>query len=157
MMPRPLVVLASFAAAAAFACGSPQSSQHVEDPNDIVGLPPPDRVQFANSPDLRVWTATRVLSGSPLPESPADPKHKHIDLDARDADLRHVASLLADVGELSIVLPDDIKGMVTTQLKNVAWDEALGQILASKGYAFEQREGVITVHAGPPAPAAAPK
>src|SRR5262249_33381958 len=81
---------------------------------------------------------------------------KRIDLDARDAELRHVAELLADVGEVSIVIPDDVKGKVTVLLKNVPWDEALQQVLASKGYAFDRKDEILTVRAGPPSPSPAP-
>jgi type II secretory pathway component HofQ len=147
--------LPKLAWASAACAESPPAQQHAEDPNDIVGLPPPGRVQLSNSPDLRVWTATRVLQGDPIPE-PADAKRKRIDLDAREAELRHVAELLADVGEVSIVIPDDVKGKVTVQLKNVPWDDALQQVLASKGYAFDRKEQVLTVHAGPPSASPAP-
>jgi hypothetical protein len=143
-----------------FACSCGESQQQrAEDPSDIVGLPPPGREDLASSPNLRVFPATRKLSGAGLPPDDGTPKKKRIDLDARDADLRHVAALLADVGHASIVIGDDVKGNVSVQLKDVAWDDALTQVLASRGFTYDNRDGVLTVRAGGavnPAPAPQP-
>ena len=45
-----------------------------------------------------------------------------LDLDVKDADVHDVMRLLADVGNVNIVVSDDVKGKVTLRLKRVAWD-----------------------------------
>jgi type IV pilus assembly protein PilQ len=45
-----------------------------------------------------------------------------VDLDVKDADLHDVMRLLADVGNINIVVADDVRGKVTLRLKRVAWD-----------------------------------
>jgi type IV pilus assembly protein PilQ len=48
--------------------------------------------------------------------------------------------LLADVGGINVVIPDDVKSTVTVRLRQVPWDQALEVVLASKGLWY-RREG----------------
>jgi type IV pilus assembly protein PilQ len=48
-----------------------------------------------------------------------------IDLDVKDADLHNLFRFLADLGNVSIVIPDDVKGTVTLRLRRVPWEQAL--------------------------------
>ena len=45
-----------------------------------------------------------------------------LDLDVKDADVHDVMRLLADVGNVNIVVADSVKAKVTLRLKKVAWD-----------------------------------
>jgi type II secretory pathway component HofQ len=45
-----------------------------------------------------------------------------IDLDVKDADIHDVMRLIADVGNINIVVSDEVQGKVTLRLKRVAWD-----------------------------------
>jgi type IV pilus assembly protein PilQ len=47
-----------------------------------------------------------------------------LDLDVKDADIHDVMRLLADVGNVNIVIANDVRGKVTLRLKRVAWDAA---------------------------------
>lgn len=47
-----------------------------------------------------------------------------IDLDLKGAGIHDVFRLLADVGRVNIVVPDDVTGTVTLRLVRVAWDAA---------------------------------
>ena len=53
-----------------------------------------------------------------------------IDLDVKDADVHDVYRLLADVGHVNIVIPDDVKAKVTLHLKRVAWQQVACTIAA---------------------------
>ena len=46
-----------------------------------------------------------------------------IDLDVKDADIHDVMRLLADVGNINIVVADNVQGKVTLRLKRVPWDQ----------------------------------
>ncbi|NVB79879.1 MAG: hypothetical protein HOV81_15895 [Kofleriaceae bacterium] len=61
-----------------------------------------------------------------------DAKHHGaaIDLDVKSADIHDVFRLLADAGNVNIVIPDDVQGKVTLKLKRVAWDLAVCTIAA---------------------------
>jgi type IV pilus assembly protein PilQ len=67
---------------------------------------------------------------------------RKIDLDFKDADIHNLLRLLADVGGVNIVVPDEIRANVTVRLRNVPWDQAMEVILASKGLWY-RREGAL--------------
>jgi hypothetical protein len=82
---------------------------------------------------LFVMTAMPVAAhGQPRDEPPhrdlcsASARHHGapIDLDLKGADLPDVFRLLADVGRVNVVVPDDVTGKVTLHLRHVAWDAA---------------------------------
>ncbi|MFH0811633.1 MAG: type IV pilus secretin PilQ, partial [Pseudomonadota bacterium] len=56
---------------------------------------------------------------------------EHISLDFKDADVRNILRLIADVSNLNIVAGDDVQGTVTVKLNDVPWDQALDVILLS--------------------------
>ncbi|MBI2375448.1 MAG: type IV pilus secretin PilQ [Deltaproteobacteria bacterium] len=58
---------------------------------------------------------------------------RRISLDLKDADVKNILRLLADVSKLNIVAADNVGGKVTLKLRNVPWDQALDIILQSKG------------------------
>ncbi len=52
-----------------------------------------------------------------------------ISLDFKDADIRNILRLIADVSGLNIIVSDNVTGKVTIKLDNVPWDEVLDIIL----------------------------
>ena len=60
-----------------------------------------------------------------------------IDLDYKKSDIHDLMRLLADVGGVNIIIPDDINARVTIRLRRVPWDQALDVILASKGLGYK--------------------
>jgi type IV pilus assembly protein PilQ len=55
----------------------------------------------------------------------------HISLDFKDADIRNILRLIAEVSNLNIVAGDDVQGTVTIKLNDVPWDQALDVVLLS--------------------------
>lgn len=53
-----------------------------------------------------------------------------LDLDVKDADIKDVFRLLADVGNVNLVVPDDVAGKVTLKLKRVPWDQVACTVAA---------------------------
>lgn len=78
--------------------------------------------------------ATAVSSTAHAQRSMCRPGAKHhgatLDLDVKDADIHDVMRLLADVGNVNIVIGDDVRGKVTLRLRRVAWDAATCTIAA---------------------------
>ncbi len=68
-----------------------------------------------------------------------------IDLDFKDADIHNLLRLLADVGGVNIVIPDEIKYRVTVRMRRVPWDQALEVILASKGLWYERNGNLYRI------------
>jgi type IV pilus assembly protein PilQ len=63
---------------------------------------------------------------------------KKISLDFKDADIKNVLRLIAEVSQKNIVISDAVQGKVTIRLLNVPWDMALDVLL--KTYALEKEE-----------------
>jgi type IV pilus assembly protein PilQ len=53
-----------------------------------------------------------------------------ITLDVKDADIHDVMRLLADVGNVNIVVPNTVQAKVTLRLKRVPWDQVTCTIAA---------------------------
>jgi len=56
---------------------------------------------------------------------------KRINLDLQDADIHNVFRLLAEVGNINIIVSDKVKGKVTMRLKDIPWDQALDVIVST--------------------------
>jgi type IV pilus assembly protein PilQ len=69
-----------------------------------------------------------------------------ISIDVQDADINKVVfSLLAELGKVSIVAGDDVKGPVTLKMKDVSWGQVLETVLDLKGLTQTREGNVITV------------
>ncbi len=62
---------------------------------------------------------------------------RKIDLNFKRHDIHDLMRLLATVGGVNIIVPDNISARVTIRLTRVPWDQALDVILASKGLGFK--------------------
>ena len=80
-----------------------------------------------------------VLSLSSLAQPPP------ISLDFRDADIRNILKLIAEVAELNIILGDEVKGRMTIKLVDVSLDQALEVILQSQSLGMVRIGNVIRI------------
>lgn len=56
-----------------------------------------------------------------------------ISIELTNADIRDVLRLIAEVGNVNIIIGDDVKGRVTLKLTDVPWDQALDLVLQALG------------------------
>jgi type IV pilus assembly protein PilQ len=86
-------------------------------------------------------TSHLVVIGMLLASTPAAADHelcvrgakhrgKTLDIDVKDADIKDVFRLLADVGDVNLVVPDDVAGRVTLKLERVPWDQVACTVAA---------------------------
>lgn len=68
-----------------------------------------------------------------------------VSLDFRDADIKSVFKILAFKSGVNIVAGPEVSGVVSIQLKDVPWEEALDVIVQTYGYAYEQKGNIIVV------------
>ncbi len=68
-----------------------------------------------------------------------------ISLHFKDADIRDILRILADVSGLNIVATDDVTGRVTLRLVDVPWDQALAVVLQANGLERVQSGNVVTI------------
>jgi type IV pilus assembly protein PilQ len=68
-----------------------------------------------------------------------------ISLDFKDADIKNVFRLLAEVSGLNLVVTADVNRRVTLRLVEVPWDQALDLIIATNGLDKEQIGNVVRI------------
>lgn len=68
-----------------------------------------------------------------------------ITIDVKDAEIGNVLRLIAETGDLNLVVGDDVKGKVTLHLRQVAWEQALVVVLKLKGLGSERYGNVLRV------------
>ncbi|MEM7583391.1 MAG: M56 family metallopeptidase [Acidobacteriota bacterium] len=77
--------------------------------------------------------ATHLYTGEP------------IDLNLEQADVRQVLTDLAILGDLDLVLDDNVQGTVDLALKAVPWDQALDLVLTVSSLGMQVEDGVLRV------------
>lgn len=70
---------------------------------------------------------------------------QRISLDFKDADIKNVFRLLAEVSGLNIVVTDDVTRKVTVRLVDVPWDQALDLIVETHGLGVERIGNVVRI------------
>jgi type IV pilus assembly protein PilQ len=70
---------------------------------------------------------------------------RKISLDFKDADIKNILRLIAEVSNLNIIAGDDVTGKITMRLVDVPWDQALDVILQARGLGMTRAGNVIRV------------
>lgn len=70
---------------------------------------------------------------------------RKITLDFKDADVRNIFRLIAEVSDLNIVIGDEVRGKITIRLVEVPWDQALDVILQSQSLGMVRVGNVIRI------------
>ena len=85
----------------------------------------------AEKPEMAATAAGRAVEAEEEMEEEKEKVYtgQRISLDFKDADVRNILRLIADVSGLNIIVSDNVKGKVTIKLDNVPWDEVLSIIL----------------------------
>ena len=137
---------------------------YVADPDDgglkvVIG---PVNPQFSAKKDLQlvragkradVASAAGVSTGgrdaSRAAAAVLSPEKKYtgqrISLDFKDADIKNVFRLLAEVSGLNLVVTQDVQRRVTIRLADVPWDQALDLIVETNGLGREQVGNVLRI------------
>jgi len=70
---------------------------------------------------------------------------RKISLDFKDADVRSIFRLLADISKFNMIISDDVEGRVTIRLDDVPWDQAFAIILQTRGLWFERYGNIVRI------------
>ena len=101
--------------------------------------------------DVSVAQAQTAASGVSIGASGAQVKGEktytgqRLSLDFKDADIKNVFRLLAEVSGLNIVVTDEVKRRVTVRLTDVPWDQALDLLIDTNGLGKEQVGNVVRI------------
>jgi len=70
---------------------------------------------------------------------------RKLSLDFKDADVKNILRLIAEVSNLNIIAGDDVAGKITMRLVDVPWDQALEIILQSKSLGMTRIGNVVRI------------
>lgn len=70
---------------------------------------------------------------------------RKISLDFKDADIKNILRLIAEVSNFNIITADDVSGKITMRLVDVPWDQALDVILQTRSLGMVQIGNVIRI------------
>ena len=125
-----------------------QEGQNVLIDFDVRSLSAKSPVAGQKAPDVTKESqiATEV-SKEDTTQRQAKPPYagRAVSLDFQDASIKTVFRLLSEVGGVTIVSGDDVKGNVTLYMKKVPWNQALDTILDVQGLVKKQMGDVISV------------
>jgi type IV pilus assembly protein PilQ len=105
---------------------------------------PPTKVAGYAAP-LPLQVAPAVVSRG----TSGRPRHvytgRRMELDFVNADIHNIMKFIAEIGQVNIILSDDVKGSVTMHLRDVPWDQALDVIAKAKGLGVQREGNLIRV------------
>lgn len=105
------------------------------------GVPTGPVEQVGSAPTAKPASGAKAEKSSNL----AINAEGNVSLDFRDADIQNVLRILAFKSGVNIVSGPEVTGLVTIKLQNVPWKRALSVIVDTYGFAFEQKDNIITV------------
>ena len=68
-----------------------------------------------------------------------------VSLDFKDADIKNILRLIAEVSNLNIIAGDDVAGKITMRLVDVPWDQALDVVLQARNLGMSRSGNIIRV------------
>ncbi|HZD40419.1 MAG TPA: type IV pilus secretin PilQ, partial [Terriglobales bacterium] len=87
-------------------------------------------------------------AAAPIERTPAEGKKytgQKLSLDFKDADIKNVFRLLAEVSGKNIVVTDDVNRKVTLRLVEVPWDQAMDLLITTNGLGKDESGNVIRI------------
>jgi len=90
--------------------------------------------------------------GDSVPQEVADSGgamgEEAISLNVDDQEIRVILRNIAELFELNIVIPDDLTGRTSLNLKDVTWQQVFNIVLEEKGYSWQEVNGIIRIRRG---------
>ena len=160
----PKIILLFFIMSLIASCATTKKSVHGEQPlikpSDVVvkgreemdalvkAGPKPYDPDFDIRADKRkTITTENVRNYVTIPEDYGNLKQE-VSLNFNNVDFSYAMALMAEIGDINILVGDEISGTVTAKLENVGWDVAFQTLLDMKtlGADIDVSNGIIRVH-----------
>ncbi|MCH6544458.1 MAG: type IV pilus secretin PilQ [Deltaproteobacteria bacterium] len=106
------------------------------------------RVMIARGPSTSQASQASSTGQVRSPQAAREKKEytgQKISLDFKDADIKNVFRLLAEISGLNIVVTDDVNKKVTVRLVDIPWDQAMDILLQTNGLGKEQVGNVVRI------------
>jgi type IV pilus assembly protein PilQ len=92
---------------------------------------PPELEQAAPKQEQAIWAFDYRVAGTPGARK--EYRGERVSFDFKDADIRDVFRILADISGFNIIIANNVTGTVTLKLSDVPWDQALDVVLEDAG------------------------
>ena len=111
------------------------------------GPKPYEEIDEIREDKRKTITTESVRNYVTIPEDYSNLK-QDITLNLNSVDFKFAMALMADIGDINILIGDEVSGTVTAKLKNVAWDVAFQTLLDMKslGADVDVARGIIRIH-----------
>ncbi len=98
-----------------------------------------------NAEDAAVALVKDASSVQPSVEQVSTTQPGNVSLDFRETDIHNVLKILSFKSGVNIVAGPEVTGVVSIQLNDVPWQQALDVILQSYGYSYEKKGSILLV------------
>ena len=111
------------------------------------GPKPYEEIDEIREDKRKTITTESVRNYVTIPEDYSNLK-QDITLNLNSVDFKFAMALMADIGDINILIGDEVSGTVTAKLKDVAWDVAFQTLLDMKslGADVDVARGIIRIH-----------
>jgi type IV pilus assembly protein PilQ len=106
-------------------------------------LPPPEEKPVPPPQVKKKVEEEKKITGEGLPGKIYS--GSKLSLDFKDADIKNILRLIAEVSNLNIIAGDDVTGKITMRLVDVPWDQALDVILQARSLGMSRVGNVVRV------------
>ncbi len=109
---------------------------------------PPSEIEKTKEVEKKIEekkTETKKPAEEPVQEKEKVYTGRRMSLDFKDADIKNILRLIAEVSNLNIIAGDDVTGKITMRLVDVPWDQALDVILQARNLGMTRVGNVIRV------------
>jgi type IV pilus assembly protein PilQ len=109
--------------------------------------PKPKVLKKSKEAKRKTLTTENVKNYVSIPDSYVNLKQE-ISINFQGLDFKYAMGLMADIGEINIIVGEEVSGTVTAKLDNVPWDVTFQTILDMKtlGADYNAADGVIRIH-----------
>ena len=115
--------------------------------NNVKSGPKPKVLKKPTEAKRKTLTTENVKNYVSIPDSYINLK-QNISINFQGLDFKYAMGLMADIGEINIIVGEEVSGTVTAKLDNVPWDVTFQTILDMKtlGADYNAADGVIRIH-----------
>tara|TARA_B100001057_G_scaffold425889_1_gene449625 strand:- start:1530 stop:3110 length:1581 start_codon:yes stop_codon:yes gene_type:complete len=109
--------------------------------------PQPKVLKKSKEAKRKTLTTENVKNYVSIPDTYTNLK-QDISINFQGLDFKYAMGLMADIGEINIIVGEEVSGTVTAKLDNVPWDVTFQTILDMKtlGADYNAADGVIRIH-----------
>ena len=110
--------------------------------------PKPYDTEFSTRPDKRKVITTETIKNYVSISDEYTNLKQNISINFQGIDFRYVMSLMADIGDINILVGDEVSGTVNAKIDNISWDIAFQTLLDMKTLVadIDVVNGIIRIH-----------